>query len=258
MACPICAQGHDIFNCLTFATTAQNLKDLLKDIHAGLPNITTKTSTYNKVYDNFYAPGQGLPRWTFWYSPMVASQDIPLMISERVYLNVIPFRLNDVWQGLVQEFERAPSDVIQGKRCSEHDAVTRYDTVVIYLRNKAAVWRLLDRIRARWSPLKTGTVGNARSPFRSMVPPGTGMIPDLPGVAVASQPENASDSFGSLLCGMIADTWDKECKPIPIPLWDFVGITLRNIRDGGLDLKRPWNIPAKAIEAYPLGFAQKH
>ena len=81
--------------------------------------------------------------------------------------------------------ERHNDDVGAAKyRSNMATAASRHDTIVIYLRNKAGVWRICDGLR---NLRQLGQITDRQ--FKSEVSPGTGRVADLPGVTTATAKE---------------------------------------------------------------------
>lgn len=241
---------------MTFVTATQPLKDLLYQVYEQLPVLIASGRYRHKweaIYFNFYAPvdrrslvkldRQG---WIWWERhDLRAARQLPdanaegqllALIQERIYLNLLPERVESIWNLLQSEFE-AEREIMEAKHCSLIAALGRYDTVVIYLTSNQATHRFLQRLRDMRMHGRLQT-----SDFRNQTPPGTGQVADLPGVAVAAEtPAGGHESFGTRLCKVVAETWKKSHRK-GANKWDFVGDALRDLVGEHIDVRRPWQV----------------
>lgn len=69
----------------------------------------------------------------------------------------------------------------------------------------------------------------------------------MPGVAAAPQPDDPGESFGTRLSGILAETFDQYNRPLRIPVLDFTARALVKLKNGGLDISKPWIRPMQVI-----------
>ena len=233
MSCPICNAYHEANECAVFQTAAQNLKDLAAEAYQRLRFLVRDGRTFDAVYDHLYASDKGT--WFRWSSSKVGCsvEEVQSLLKDRVYMNVRGEHLMQVWNTLQPDFIQNDWEVFQAKRCAPHEASSRRDTIVVYTRNRAASWRLLDRLRLMFA---SGRL--SRDHFKDETPPGTGKVADLPGIATAAQP-HGTESYGEMICSAVATVWDKKHQTVPE--YTFVAMVLRLLMDKGMDPKRPWN-----------------
>lgn len=249
MACRLCGAAdhpvpsghgaHALINCPQFARVPQPLKDIIRAVYTQNPQgVAAGGALAGWIYDNVYAQNQGgNPGWVFHMNG-----DPRGRVEERVYLAVHGAHLLTVWNALMPYFQAQDFEVIQAKHCAVAAANIRPDAVVIYLRNKAAVWRMLDEMRRL---RKIGTLKDTF--FKRDTPPGTGRIADLPGTATARQPAN-DDSFGGELTAMIGAAFDAYNRPVRVPtVFDFMEVALAHMKRANVDIFKPWNRPQQVF-----------
>jgi HopA1 effector protein family len=250
MTCKLCSGAdhtlgrgpHPILNCSTFVRVPQPVKDAIKKLWEDNPQaIARGESLSNWIYDHIYSPGaQQGGHWTSYFNSAYPGGLLDKVIEERIYLSVKGARLLHVWNALQPLFsDIGEHDVVQAKHCQVAVADARPDSIVIYLRNKAAVWRFCDGLRGL---RQAGAI--ADTDFKNTTPPGTGCLPDLPGVATARQPDNHGDSFGGELCRILGKVFDARNRPMRMPVMlDFMVFCLAELKQNGIDITRPWNRP---------------
>src|SRR5215472_11850773 len=147
MSCPICSAYHEANECAVYQTAAQSLKDLAAEAYRRLKFLVTDGRTFDAVYDNLYASAKGT--WSRWSSSELgdSAERVQELLKDRVYMNVRGEHLMQVWNTLLPDFSQNDWEVLQAKRCTPHEASSRKDTLVVYTRNRAGSWRLLDRMR---------------------------------------------------------------------------------------------------------------
>lgn len=245
MACTLCgganhtvpggAGTHALMNCPSYARVPQPLKDLIREVWTQNPqHVARGDAIAGWIYDNCYAQNQGLsPGWQFHMNG-----DPRGLVEERVYMSVHGAHVMTVWNALLPYFQRETVDVVQAKHCAALAANQRPDAIVVYLRNKAAVWRLLDEMRR----LRKGNVLKDMH-FKADVPPGTGRVSDLKGTATARQPANDA-SFGMELTDLIGEAFDNCNRPVRLPTaFDFMAKCLAHMKSKNVDIFKPWNRP---------------
>ncbi|OWQ85703.1 hypothetical protein CDN99_21745 [Roseateles aquatilis] len=247
MPCLLCGANHTLLHCSTFARVPQPVKDAVKQLWDADPQgIAVGSPLEDWIYENVYSPGSGQQPalgWTYHYSPSYQGSDIVACIEERVYLSVKGARLLYVWQAIQPLFSGiGNTDVIQAKHCPHYIADGRPDSIVIYLRNKAAVWRFCDGLRDLRRQAKI-----TDTDFKTDTPPGAGRIADLPGVSTARQPDDPGQSFGGELCHLLGETFDAKNRPMRIPYLDFLALCLASMKQAGIDITKPWNRPRQIL-----------
>ncbi|HEY1377830.1 MAG TPA: hypothetical protein VGF55_13610 [Gemmataceae bacterium] len=252
MPCQLCG-GPDhpkgalpsaVLNCPVYAQVPQPLKDSIKQLWDDNPQTVGRGQELaDWIYDHVYSPGaQQHGVWTFYFNPDYPN---PLgLVEERVYLSVKGVRLLAVWAALQPGFTGTLKwDVVQAKRCQPNVADARPDSIVIYLRNKAGVWRCCDELRRLRRERAI-----ADTDFKSTSPPGTGQVPDLPGVSEARQPDDPGDSFGGELSRILGSVFDARNRPVRVPsMLDFTTSCLAELKAQGIDITRPWNRPLQVF-----------
>lgn len=227
--------SNPLLDCPLYARVPQPMKDAIRDLWNRNPQAVSADKLSNWIYETIYSPGaaQG-GAWTFFYSPHYSN---PVgLIDERIYMAVKGTSLLKVWNALMPLFQ--DSDIVQAKHCPPNIADQRPDSLVIYLRNKAGVWRTCDKIRAL---RHNGAI--ADTDFRNAAPPGTGRIDDLPGVATAPQPDDPGESYGGRLSDSLAKVFNARNRPQRIPEWDFMAAALKGMKDDGFNIAQPWIRP---------------
>lgn len=246
MACPLCGgANHPIHNCLTFVRVPQPLKDAIKELWEANPQqVTQGEPLADWIYQHIYSPGaQQGGMWTFYFNPDYPGEEVKL-IEERIYLSVKAARLLHVWNAIQPLFAgMGRHDVVQAKHCPVNVADGRPDSIVIYLRNKAAVWRFCDGLRGL---RQAGAI--ADTDFKHTTPPGTARLPDLPGVTSARQPANPGDSYGGELSRILGKAFDARNRPMRLPVMlDFMTFCLAELKQAGIDITQPWNRPRQVF-----------
>lgn len=250
MVCALCngpdhpqpggAGAHRLMNCPVFVSTTQPLKDMIRAVYDRNPQqVGRGDDLLQWIYDNIYGdnPAQIAPRWVFHMNG-----DPRGRVEERMYLSVFAPHLLTVWNALMPYLKDQTHDVVQAKHCSVEAAAARLDTIVIYLRNKASLWRMEDELRRlrREGSLIDGY-------FKPQVPPGTGRLADLPGASTARQPDG-DGSYGQELSALIGEAFDSFCRPMRPPTWfDFAGRSLAMMKARGINLAKPWNRPLQVF-----------
>jgi hypothetical protein len=250
MVCALCngpdhpqpggAGAHRLMNCQVFVSTTQPLKDMIRAVYDRNPQqVGRGDDLLQWIYDNIYGdnPAQIAPRWVFHMNG-----DPRGRVEERMYLSVFAPHLLTVWNALMPYLKDQTHDVVQAKHCSVEAAAARLDTIVIYLRNKASLWRMEDELRRlrREGSLIDGY-------FKPQVPPGTGRLADLPGASTARQPDG-DGSYGQELSALIGEAFDSFCRPMRPPTWfDFAGRSLAMMKARGINLAKPWNRPLQVF-----------
>lgn len=250
MACPLCggadhsANGvpHAVLNCPTYVRVPQPLKDAITRLWDDNPQGTVPGDPLATwIYENIYSPGAALPgHWTHWYSRTF--RDPRGVVDERVYMAARSQHLLTVWNALLPYFNANDTDVIQAKHCVPAVADMRPDSIVIYLRNKAAVWRLQTHLQAL---RRAGTLADTH--FRNATPPGTGRLSEFIGVATARQPVDEGESFGGELSRLLGEAFDRVNRPMRIPKLAFVQACLAHMKAQGVDILAPWNRPRQVF-----------
>lgn len=243
MPCLLCGANHTLLNCSTFASVPQPVKDAIKQLWDADPQqIAVGSSLADWIYENVYSPGSGQQQafgWTHYYSPDYKGSDMVKCIEERIYMSVKGARLLHVWDAIQPLFAGlGQADVIQAKHCPVYVADGRPDSIVIYLRNKAAVWRFSEGLRHL---KRNATITD--NDFKAETAPGAGRIADLPGVSTARQPSDPGQSFGGELCRLLGETFDTKNRPMRIPYLNFLALCLASMKQAGIDIKKPWNRP---------------
>lgn len=248
MACPLCgdadhpvAEGegdHPLFRCPEFDLVPRPLKELLQLLWEWDPQpVPRGYGLAFWIYENLFAPGAGPgARWLPYFSRPYG--DLPAPEDERVYLSVKGARLLHVWGALLPVFPRLrANDLVQAKRCPPHAADWRPDTMVLLLRDRAAVDRFLDELRALHA---AGAV--AAGDFKASAPSGAVRVPDLPGVSIAPRPYQPENAAGAELCGILAAVFDSSCRPErTATLPDFALACLSELRRREFDVAGPWS-----------------
>lgn len=200
------------------------------------------------IYDLYTPPAKGVPQnWT-----QIEYHDMPLgQMAWRVYISATPASLMKVWNAL-QEIFRSQPGIAAAKHTTMQAAATRVDTIVIYLRDRAAKDDFISSMR-RLCQTRPG-VGSAppippRLPpgdFKEAIPPTTEQVEGLRGVAHAQQPLEdgwaakempipAQLSFGMQLSRMIAAALLRAAsKPI------FFTEVEAEFLEYGMDVNKPW------------------
>jgi hypothetical protein len=256
MACSLCGAAdhrkvplpnlHPVLDCPTYAKVPQPLKDAIKRLWERNPQKVARGSPLATwIYENIYSPGAANTGgfWEFYFNPgYVTEERIVASIEERIYLSVKTTSLLRVWDNIQPLFQGVGRfDVIQAKHCLEALADTRPDSIVVYLRNKAAVWRFCDGLR---SLRHQGAIKD--TDFKE-TPVGAGRIGDLPGVATAPQPADPSQSFGDLLSAILAEAFDQYNRPVRIPILEFTTRALVKLKNAGQDITKPWIRPVQVF-----------
>lgn len=240
MPCNLCNKDHDEFNCVEYISVPQPLKEMLYNLFDRRSDVSVG-DTSNWIYDNIYAPSDDNSSKKIWTQETFAVWMLQqAAVEERIYMCVKSKEILNVWKTLLPHLENNPVDVGAAKYCHDLDAAeSRHDTIVIWLRNKAAVWRVLDTIRDLRSEGKIND-----SQFKASVPMGTGQIRDLPGVATALQPVS-QNSFGGELCDTIATAFDKLKLNWPNNLdkIKFAAFVLKEMKEKGFNICKPWSRP---------------
>ena len=252
MACPLCGDAehpveeggseHPLLRCPDFERVPRPLKEILQALWEWDPQpVPPGEPLALWIYENLFSPGAGPgARWLSWFSRPYG--DLPAPEEERVVLSVKGARLQHVWGALLSLFPRLrANDLVQAKRCPPHVADWRPDSVVLVLRDRAAVDRLLDELRALHA---AGAVSAAD--FRSSAPTGAVRVPDLAGVSVAPRPYRPENAAGAELCGVLASVYDATCRPERMPdLLDFALACLVELRRLEVDAALPWSGPVR-------------
>ncbi|HEY4373917.1 MAG TPA: hypothetical protein VGN52_18465 [Burkholderiales bacterium] len=265
MTCALCGgQDHPagngrnpILNCPTFVRVPQTLKDSITDLWTRNPqNVEAGEPLADWIYDHIYSPGslqQGSDEWTFHYG----STSVHLT-EERIYMSVKSTSLLQVWNVLLNHVFRVgmgKTDITQAKHCLPRLADLRPDSIVIYVWNRAGVWRTCDTLRdLRHRGLISDSDFNQKARTEYSDPqiqlrmdrigtlaPGTGAVPDLPGVSTAPQPPDPKQSHGSRLSRILGSVFDARNRPVRLPTAiDFMVPCLVAMKDGDINITAPW------------------
>jgi hypothetical protein len=236
--CPLCSNEHALLNCLHYVSASQNLKDFLGEVYDKLPAVQGTDPVWRKIYDNFYNSTGDVE----WEDVLKVSG---VGVTQRIYVSVKAEALLRVWAALKASLPTIPGFKL-AKRCRVQDAAKRVDSIVIYVGNIAARDAVVDMIRmlcrdSHWNQpwnrnaLTLPSRLNS-SDFKSEVPPGSGRIPNLPGVSIAADP-GPGTSFGEKLCKEVeaayANATFRQTRLI------FVGYTLGCL-SGKFNIRAPW------------------
>lgn len=200
------------------------------------------------IYDLYTPPTKGVPEhWT-----QETYHHVPLtQMGWRVYISATPASLMKVWNAL-QEIFRGQPGVVAAKHTTMQAAVSRVDTIVVYLRDRVAKDEFIARMRTL-CVVRPG-VGPAppippRLPptdFKKAVPPTTEQVAGMQGVSHAQQPLEdgwaaqempipAELSFGGQLARMIAAALQRATsKPA------FFSEVETEFLAFGMDVNKPW------------------
>lgn len=226
--------------CLLFVSTTQPLRDMIRAVYDRNPQqVGRGDHLLQRIDDNIYGddPAQIAPCWVFHMNG-----DPHGRVEERMYLSVFAPHLLTGWNALMPYFEEQTHDVVQAKHCSVEAAAARLDTIVIYLRNKASLWRMETEVRRlRHEGLLIDGY------FKPQGPPGTGRLVDLPCAGTSRQPEG-DGSYGQELSALIGEAFDSFCRPMRPPTWfDFAGRGLAMMKARGIHRAKPWNRPLQVF-----------
>jgi hypothetical protein len=230
-----------LLSCIHYVSASQNLKDFLGEIYDKAPTVIGNDVTWEKLYDHFYSKTEG--HETVWEDILTISS---FGITHRIYLAVKREALVRVYDRLKPAL-RLIAGFKMAKRCRPEDAVSRPDTIVIYVGSAAARDAVVEHIRmslrdSHWNqPFNRNQLTLAArlnlSDFKPDVPPGTGRIADLTGVAVADDP-GPGQSFGIKLCK--ATEVALKNKGYQQDRLLFIGYALGCLSGEGFNIRAPW------------------
>ena len=252
-------------NCMRFVTAPQTLKEFLYKAWALVPLDTSLSTTADKVYNRVYAPdaadGDAFPlvgpdgyyRWLNRKYGNLTDRERNKLCYERIYLAITPGNLRTVFNDiLIPLADSSHEAIVTMKRCTDHAANSRPDTIVIYTTSSLATSYVLNFLRNCLNavPDTSPTGPRARVQkmesywFQAAPPAGTRNV-GLQGVGVAQDPGDG-DSCGMKLCAAVGEAIDfirrNHGSLGSLTKTQFACVALGMLSHKGIDPHTPWNL----------------